>query len=106
MSFRLSTVLMAISFAAAAKPPEASRCDQLLAAFGSRLADATCVESPDLTTNNPNTTPQNNSIPGLPPLAFTPQTDRATIAPDAAHKTPITKVVPGVQLNGRIADDP
>src|SRR6201999_2264455 len=42
----------------------------------------------------------------LPAFAFTPQTDRATIAPDAANKTPITKVVPGVQLNGRIADDP
>jgi predicted esterase len=107
MSIRLTSCLVSLSFAAAAAHPSAqSRCDQLLAAFGSRLADATCVESPDLTTSNPNTTPANNSIATLPPFAFTPQTDRATIAPDAAHKTPITKVVPGLQLNGRIASDP
>src|SRR4029077_12229791 len=43
---------------------------------------------------------------GLPPFAFTPITDRAVIAPDAANKTPIAKVVPGVQLNARIASDP
>src|SRR5439155_26133648 len=44
--------------------------------------------------------------PGLPPFAFTPQTDRATIAPSAAKRTPVTKVVPGLQLDGRIASDP
>uniref|UniRef100_UPI00117BF2D4 hypothetical protein n=1 Tax=Pelomonas sp. KK5 TaxID=1855730 RepID=UPI00117BF2D4 len=59
-------------------------CERVLRQLGNRLADATCVESPDLTTNNPATTPQNNSLPGLPAFAFTPQTDRATIAPNAA----------------------
>jgi hypothetical protein len=93
-------------FAFSASAAEKSRCESILEKFGDRLAGATCVESPDLTTNNPNTTPQNNSIPGLPPFAFTPQTDRATIAPDAANKTPITKAVPGVQINARIASDP
>jgi hypothetical protein len=107
MSYRLNAALLLISSAAAAHPTTAaSRCDQLLAAFGKQLADATCFESTDLTTTNPNTTPANNSIATLPAFAFTPQTDRSVIAPDAANKTPITKVVPGIQLNARIASDP
>jgi hypothetical protein len=83
----------------------ATRCEEILARFGNRLADAKCMESPDLTTNNPNTTPANNSL-GLPAFAFTPQTDRDVIAPIPAHRTPITHAVPGIQINARIADDP
>ena len=83
-----------------------SRCDQLLKAFGNQLADATCFVSTDLTTNNLNTTPANNSLAGVPAFAFTPMTDRAVIAPSAAKKTPIATVVPGVQINARIASDP
>lgn len=83
-----------------------SKCDELLRRLGDRLADATCVESADLTTSNPATTPANNSIATLPAGAFTPQTDRTVIAPDAANRTPITKAVPGVQINARIAGDP
>src|SRR5205085_12237449 len=93
-------VLLVASASAAA----ATRCDRLLGELHNRVTDATCVESPDLTTNNPTTTPANNSLPGLPPFAFTPQTDRAVISP-TTH-TPISKTVPGVQLDGRIADDP
>ena len=81
-------------------------CERLLAQFGGALADATCVDSADLTTTNPATTPANDSIPGLPPFAFTPQTDRATIAPSPAKRPPITTVVPGLQLQARIASDP
>ena len=84
----------------------ADRCSNLIKAFGDSLADVSCVESTDLTTANPATTPANNSLPGVPPLAFTPQTDRATIAPDAAHRPPIGAAVPGIQLNARIASDP
>ncbi|GGF25739.1 hypothetical protein GCM10011611_34780 [Aliidongia dinghuensis] len=84
----------------------AGRCDQLLALLKGSITDATCVESPDLTTNNSATTPANNSLPGLPAFAFTPQTDRATIAPVAADRTPITKAVPGIQIDGRLAQDP
>src|SRR4029079_14406526 len=62
--------------------------------------------STDLTTTNPLTTPANNSIAGLPAFAFTPTTDRGVIAPSAAKRPPITKVVPGVQINARIASDP
>ena len=84
----------------------ADRCSNLIQAFGSQLADVTCVDSTDLTTANAATTPANNSLPGVPAFAFTPQSDRATIAPDAANRTPISGPVPGVQLNARIASDP
>src|SRR6267143_1633949 len=69
------------------------------------LADATCVESTDLTTNNPATTPANNSIPGMPFLAFTPVTDRGVISPNPPNRTPITKAVPGLQIEARVAGD-
>ena len=83
----------------------AATCAVVLKAFGSQLADAVCTESVDLTTNNPTTTPANNSLPGLPPFAFTPQTDRNVIAPSAGKRTPVTKAVPGLQLNARMASD-
>ncbi len=97
---------VAVLSSAAAFAGSKDPCTRLLAALGDRLADATCVQSTDLTTNNPATTPANNSIPGLAPFAFTPQTDRAVISPDAPNRTPITKAVPGVQLQARIASDP
>ncbi|HTO47061.1 MAG TPA: 3-hydroxybutyrate oligomer hydrolase family protein [Burkholderiales bacterium] len=91
-----------ISFSAQATPT----CAQVLKAIGNQLADVTCFESTDLTTNNPLTTPANNSIPGLPAFAFTPITDRGVISPSLPHQTPITKVVPGLQIQARIASDP
>ncbi|HZR11347.1 MAG TPA: tannase/feruloyl esterase family alpha/beta hydrolase [Myxococcales bacterium] len=97
---------LALALVHDASAAQKTRCERVLDRFGDRLADATCVESPDLTTNNPNTTPQNNSIAGLPAFAFTPQTDRGVISPDALNKTPITRAVPGVQINARIASDP
>lgn len=84
----------------------APTCAGVLAALGSRLADATCVASSDLTTTNPATTPANNSIASLPAGAFTPQTDRTVISPSAAKRAPVTQVVPGLQINARIAGDP
>jgi 3HB-oligomer hydrolase 3HBOH/tannase/feruloyl esterase len=105
-------VLLRKSFAAAlallipVSAAAATSCEQALKSIATRLADVSCVESVDLTTNNPLTTPQNNSIPGLPPFAFTPQTDRATIAPSAAKRPPILVAVPGVQIQARIAGDP
>lgn len=98
----LSALIMLLGTGAA----HADRCGNLVQAFGNRLADVSCVESHDLTTANAATTPANNSLPGLPPFAFTPQTDRATIAPDPANRTPINGPVPGIQLNARIASDP
>src|SRR5467141_2144012 len=85
MNFILGTVALAVTFSGTANAE--TRCERILKRFGDRLVDANCTESPDLTTANPNTTPANNSIPGLPPFAFTPVTD------------------PGVQINARIASD-
>jgi hypothetical protein len=82
------------------------RCEHLMRQLSNQLADAVCVESPDLTTANPATTPPNNALPGLPPLAYTPQTDRDVIAPSAAKRPPITRAVPGVQIQARFAADP
>jgi hypothetical protein len=84
----------------------AATCDQVLAALDGVLVGATCSVSTDLTTNNPATTPANNSIPGLPAFAFTPKTDRNVISPNPPNRTPITKVVPGLQIGGYFADDP
>jgi len=81
-------------------------CADVLKTLGSSLADVNCFASDDLTTNNPLTTPANNSLPGLPAFAFTPITDRSVIAPSAGKRTPITKAVPGIQLDARIASDP
>ena len=81
-------------------------CPAVLAALADRVVDATCVESTDLTTANPATTPANNAIAGLPTGAFTPTTDRGVISPDAPDRTPITRAVPGLQISGRFADDP
>ena len=99
----LSTALSLVTFCGLAAAE--SRCDTVLRQLSRQLADATCVESADLTTANPATTPANDSLPGLPPFAFTPQTDRATIAPSAAKRPPITKVVPGLQIQARFAND-
>jgi 3HB-oligomer hydrolase (3HBOH) len=106
-----SWALLLVVAPLAAQAGPASRCDLALRALGESIADAVCFESPDLTTNNVTasptgpTTPANNSLPGLPPFAFTPQTDRGTIAPAAGSRTPITKAVPGVQIEARIAED-
>src|SRR5207245_6929214 len=87
-----AALLLVIPFSAHAR----LNCEDVKAAFGDQLADVTCFASADLTTKNPATTPANNSIAGLPPFAFTPQTDRAVISP--ATPTPVTKMVPGLQI--------
>ena len=96
-----------------------TRCEAVLQAFGTDLADATCYEKNDLTTNGdtndtaPTTPPDNVAVPGLPsPLpafAFTPRTDRAilinALTTPPTDKTPIAAAVPGLQINARIASD-
>jgi 3HB-oligomer hydrolase (3HBOH) len=98
--------VLALSLLIPLSSQAAPTCAQVLKALGSRLADATCVQSPDLTTTNPDTTPADNSLPGLPAFAFTPRTDRNVISPNPPNRTPITKVVPGLQVQARIASDP
>jgi hypothetical protein len=97
-----TAALLAVAFSAHAK----LTCADVLKALSRDLVDATCFVSTDLTTKNEQTTPLNNSIPTLPPLAFTPRTDRDVISPNAPDHTPITKVVPGLQIQARIAGDP
>jgi len=81
-------------------------CADVLKELGKQLADAKCFASTDLTTNNEQTTPPDNSLSGLPPFAFTPRTDRSVISPSPPNRTPINKVVPGLQIEARIASDP
>jgi 3HB-oligomer hydrolase (3HBOH) len=97
-----AAALLAVTCSAHAK----LTCADVLKALSRELADATCFASTDLTTNNPLTTPPDNSIAGLPPLAFTPTTDRTVISPNPPHRTAITKAVPGLQIQARIASDP
>src|SRR4051794_36488887 len=87
----------------------ATKCDRLLAELAHQIADATCVDSKNLTTNNASTTPPDNSLVTVPPLpnfAFPPRTDRSVISPNPPNRTPIGKAVPGIQLDGRVAGDP
>jgi hypothetical protein len=102
----IARTIVAILATLTAGAAYADRCGNLIQRFGSSLTDVVCVESADLTTTNPATTPANNSLAGWPLFAFTPTTDRGVIAPDAASRPPIAKAVPGVQINARIAGDP
>lgn len=97
--------VIAAGWLAAAAPAHAG-CPEVLAALGDRVADAQCLDSADLTTNGAATTPADNALPGAPIGAFTPATDRTTIAPLPPDRTPITAPVPGLQISGRFADDP
>ena len=89
-------------------------CDQVIQALGSQISSPICFHSADLTTANTQTTPADNSITtfadGVTPLpagGFTPFTDRGVISPaQATNRTPITKTVPGVQLDAWLTDDP
>ncbi|MBR7781614.1 3-hydroxybutyrate oligomer hydrolase family protein [Undibacterium luofuense] len=81
-------------------------CEQVLKQLASQLMDATCVESADLTTRNPATTPEDNAIKSLPPFAFMPRSDRAILMPDERRRTPILKAVPGLQIQARFVSDP
>jgi len=99
----------------------ADACADLVTALSDRIdpKDTTCSVSTDLTTANAATTPADLSIddfycvggtpcpPGSPtkniPNLITPQTDRGVIS--VLH-APITGAVPGIQLNGRLLDDP
>ena len=117
---RCSILLTGLALLVPISAGAATRCEQVLKAFGNQLADATCYEKNDLTTNgdatdvNPTTPPDNVWQPGLPLplplLAFTPRTDRAILINAAVtppeDKTPITMAVPGMQINARMASDP
>jgi pimeloyl-ACP methyl ester carboxylesterase len=100
--------LPALALLAALATPVFSQdfCASVKLALLAETQDVRCVASSDLTTANPDTTPPDNSRPGLPPSAFTPRTDAQAVSPDAPHRTPITRAVPGLQVTGAMADDP
>ena len=106
-SFFMFALSLLIPLSAAAE----TRCDAVLTAFGNQLVDATCFDSSDLTTNGDltdvnRTTPPDNSIVGLPAGAYRPQTDRTVLVNPPSDETPITTVVPGLQISGWFASDP
>lgn len=100
-------LIVFITALTAANAARADRCGEVVNRLTDRLTDVVCFESADLTTQGASTTPANNSLPGVPPFAFTPQGDRAVLAlsattGDVEYKGP----VPGIQLQARIASDP
>src|SRR5688572_15166101 len=98
MNPRFIFVFLAAFAAAPAFAQDA--CPAVTAALGAAVRNVQCTASSDLTTNNPNTTP-----PNAPGNAFTPRTDAEAVSPDAPHRTPITRAVPGLQITGVMADD-
>src|SRR6267142_2643556 len=82
---RLAVAALIAAVALPARSQDA--CTRISLALLAETQDLQCVSSPDLTTANQSTTPQDNSRLGLPPSAF-------------------TRSVPGVQITGAMADDP
>ena len=98
---RLAAAMLLAGFALPAFSQDA--CTSIALALLAETQDVQCVTSPDLTTNNPNTTPQDNSRAGLPPSAFTPRTDAGAVSPDAPARTALSRTVPGLQITGAMA---
>lgn len=105
MRARLFTIGVMITMLLPIAGQAQTGCQAILKALGTTATGVTCIVSPDLTTNNPATTPPNNSLAGWPAFAYTPITDRGVISP-ATNPTTITKAVPGIQVEGYFADDP
>ncbi|HEV8551789.1 MAG TPA: 3-hydroxybutyrate oligomer hydrolase family protein [Casimicrobiaceae bacterium] len=89
-------------------------CPEIEQFLTGKAVGVVCFHSDDLRTNNPTTTPANNSIttfadgsplPGLfsGAFSFTPITDRGVISNGPA---PTSTPVPGIQVGGWFADDP
>ena len=83
LSCFLVTSLMAGLMAGPSFCADAADCARTLGGLGKSAANPACTASTDLTTANPQTTPSDNSIPGLPPGAFTPRAD-ALFTPSVA----------------------
>ncbi|OLA96742.1 MAG: hypothetical protein AUH20_02860 [Candidatus Rokubacteria bacterium 13_2_20CM_69_15_2] len=87
--------------------PALADCAAIELALAGVASDVRCVASPDLTTRNADTTPPDNSRPGLPPNAFTPRTDAQAVSADAPFRTTIDpdRTFPGLQITGAMIDD-
>jgi hypothetical protein len=106
--------MLSVSLAWSAVGLAAPGCPDIEQFLADKAVGVVCFHSDDLRTNNPNTTPANNSIltfadgSPLPGLlggsgGFTPVTDRGVIS---NGPTPTATPVPGVQVEGWFADDP
>src|SRR5262249_16469244 len=103
----IGALVLGAALATGTAAAAATRCDQLLIRLAHHIPDPICSETPHPPKNTPTPPPADNSMtPPLPAFAFTPQTDRSVISPSPPNRTPITKTVPGVQLDARITDDP
>ncbi len=109
---RVAGALMLMTCAGSALA--ALSCDNVNAFLADKAIQVTCFHSDDLRTQNPATTPPNNSITTfgngapLPGFAsgngsFTPVRDRGVIS---NGPTPTSTPVPGLQVEGWFADDP
>ena len=109
---RVSVLLVSLLWSAVLSA--APSCPEIEQFLLDKAVGVVCFHSSDLRTNNPQTTPLDNSIltfadgtpfPGL--LGgiggFTPSTDRTVIS---NGPTPTSTPVPGIQVAGWFADDP
>ena len=58
----ISALVLGAAFTTGTSAAAATRCDQLPVRLAHQVTDANCFESTDLTTNNPVTTPADNSL--------------------------------------------
>jgi hypothetical protein len=67
----IGALVLSAVFATSTSAAAATRCDRLLLRLAHQVTDVDCFESTDLTTNNPATTPADNSLsPPLPVFAL------------------------------------
>src|SRR2546425_7877079 len=71
--------------------PARADCAAIEHALAGVVSDVHCAASADLTTRNADTTPPDNSRPGLPPNAFTPRTDAQAVSPDRSEERRVGK---------------
>ena len=112
IAIRVSVLLVSLLWSAVLwAAPSCPEIEQFLL---DKAVGVVCFHSSDLRTNNPQTTPLDNSIltfadgTPLPGLlggsgGFTPSTDRTVIS---NGPTPTSTPVPGIQVAGWFADDP
>src|SRR3989441_12716990 len=104
---RLARLLVVAALSSLATPGLAQdACSEVKLALLAETQNVDCTVSADLTTANPDTTPQDNSRAGLPPSAFTPRTDAQAVSPDAPYRTPLTRAVPGLPVTAGVAGEP
>src|SRR5213076_1657836 len=87
--------------------PARADCAAIEHALAGIASDVQCVASAHLTTRYADTTPPDNSRPGLPPNGFMPSTDAQAVSADAPFRTPLDpdRTFPGLQVTGAMTDD-